>query len=142
MVNESKKNDPRFWNKWYKAGAIRSEAYAFFDCDAPIDRIAEEIPTIRKLVETPRKLELHLSEISQADIKRYDSKLSEIASEAREADMRYVLSAKSTDMTNHQLADELSAILNQAYQSSLYNDGEDFRGGIFYKEEGRYISRE
>ncbi len=158
MVNQSKKNDHRSWDKWKKSGAIGNingrdfgEAYAFFDCNAPVTQIAEEIPYIRSLVQTPKRLELYLAERALPVIgnswnhkpANVDSELIEIAREAAEAEIRYVLAARSPpNINNHQTANELAAILNQAYQSPLYQDGEQFRGDIVYKDRGRYVSRE
>lgn len=44
--------------------------------------------------------------------------------------------------SNRKTADELAEVLNQAYQSSLYQKGEQFRGAIFYEQGGEYISRD
>ena len=41
--------------------------------------------------------------------------------------------------TNEKTAEELSDILNQAYQSPLYSKGESFVGNITYKNKGKYI---
>jgi len=155
MVNDSKKRDSRYWDKWKASGAIGNingpdygEAYAFFDCKAPITQIAQEIPTIRELVKTPRRLELLLDErvmplIGNKVLKHVDSELAEIALEADDANIRYVLAARSPqNVTNRQTADELAAILNQAYQSPLYADGEKFRGEIAYKDRGRDVFRD
>lgn len=158
MVNQSKKNDPRFWKKWKESGAIGTingrdfgEAYAFFNCNASLTQIAQEIPTIRELVKTPRRLELYLAERALPVIgydrshkpSIVDSELVEIALGAKDADIKYVLAARSPpNITNRQTADELSAILNQAYQSPLYADGEKFRGEIAYKESNHYVFRE
>ncbi len=38
--------------------------------------------------------------------------------------------------------DEVASVLNQAYQSPLYQKGEQFRGEVVYKDRGRYIFRE
>jgi len=153
MVNESKKNDPRFWKKWRESGAlankhgqVRGEAYAFFDCNAPITQIADEIPFIRDLVKTPRRLDLYLAERTLPLIGnsgKVDSELAQIAMEAKDADLKYVLAARSTpNRDNRQTADELAGILNQAYQSPLYQDKEPFRGGIFFERDGHYVSRD
>lgn len=151
MVNQSKKDDQRAWDKWQTSGAIGNAngkyfggAYAFFDCNAPITQIAQEIPAIREVVNTPRKLELFLTENALFSIDRDDSELLEIARDAKEANIKYVLAARSLpNMTNRQTADELAAILNQAYNSPLYSEGEQFRGEVAYKERGRrYTFRE
>ena len=65
-----------------------------------------------------------------------------IPQEAKEAGMKYIMEATCPNATNRQTADELSAILNQAYQSPLYQKGEKFRGEIVYKENGEYLFRE
>lgn len=71
-----------------------------------------------------------------------DSELLSIAFDAKEAGLKYALVARGVpNMCNRQVADELAAVVNQAYQSPLYQDGEQFRGGIFYKEHDRYVSR-
>jgi|WetSurMetagenome_2_1015567.scaffolds.fasta_scaffold217118_2 hypothetical protein len=155
MVNQSKSQDPRFSKIWRESGAmgdingpVRGTAYAFFDCKAPVGQIVGEIPTIRESVKTPRRLELYLAESALPVIgqnsDQVDSELLEIALDAKNAGMKYVLAARSTpSMTNCQTADELSAIINQAYQSPLYGKGEQFRGEVVvYKEKGKYLFRE
>jgi|SRR3989344_289899 len=158
MTNQSKKNDPRFWKKWKESGAIGTmhgqdfgEAYAFFNCKAPLTEIAQEIPTIRALVQTPRRLELCLAERAlplfgddrNSKHASINPELAEIALYANDTGIKYVLAARSPpNITNRQTADELSAILNQAYQSPLYADGEEFRGEIVYKEDNHYVFRE
>jgi len=158
MITQCEKRDPRSWDKWKKSGAIGNingrdcgEAYAFFDCNSSIVQIAQEIPAIRDAVKTPKRLELYLGEggvpifrnTENHKIIRIDGELVKIAFDARDADLKYVLAARSApNITNSQTADELAAILNQAYQSPLYGDGEQFRGGIVYKERGRYLFRE
>ncbi len=52
------------------------------------------------------------------------------------------MKVKSPEQNNRQAATELGAILNQAYQSPLYQSGEQFNGGVFYKDAGRYNSLE
>ncbi len=71
-----------------------------------------------------------------------DPKLSQIAKGAKEAGVRYAMQAKYLRATNQKTADELSAVLNQAYQSDLYKKGEGFRGWIFYEDNGQYVERE
>ncbi len=55
---------------------------------------------------------------------------------------RYAVVATYLEATNKQTADELAAVLNQAYQSQLYQEGEQFRGEIFYEEGGEYALRD
>ncbi len=117
------------------------KAYGFFNCNASKEAIEAELPTIRELVLTPSKLELSL--IEGVEALKGDSKLMALAQEAKESgNIRYVLEATYPRATNRNTADEVAAILNQAYQSPLYQKGEEFYGAIFYKEKGNYVSRE
>jgi hypothetical protein len=116
------------------------KAYAFFDCKASKEQIEAELPTIRECVRTPSNLELSLTEGVEKLIG--DKKLMIIAQEAKDSRMKYVLEAKYEKATNEKTADEVVAILNQAYQSPLYTDKEEFRGGIVYQNNGKYIFRE
>ena len=153
MVNASKINDPRFQKKWRESGAMgdiygptKGEAYAFFDCGATLKQIAKEIPYIKELVKAPKNLELYLAKtpvMPMVSDHTKDSELLSIALDAQDANLKYVLAARATpNMSNRQVADELVAVVNQAYQSPLYQDGEGFRGGIFYKENSQYVSRD
>jgi len=117
------------------------EAYAFFDCNASKKEIEAEIPFIREAVQTPGELELSLTEgINPESFKHPE--LRSIAKDAKDAGIKYSLRAKLRNGSNKQTADEVAGILNQAYQSPLYQDKEEFRGGIFYQEHGRYVERE
>ena len=73
---------------------------------------------------------------------RGDSQLLEIGREAKEAGLKYAIQASYPNATNRRTADEVAGFLNQAYQSPLYNEKEPFRGAIFYKENGQYVSRD
>ena len=95
---------------------------------------------IRECVKTPNSLELSL--INGADTLIGDSQLLQIAKEAKDAGIKYVMEATYPNATNNQTADELASILNQAYQSPLYEKGEAFRGIVVYKERGKYLSSE
>lgn len=115
------------------------KAYAFFDCRASKEKIEEELHFIRDAVQTPRKLELSLTEdVSQLIL---DADLSEIAREAKEANIKYAMEATYPNATNKQTADELTSLLNQAYQSLLFDRGEQFRGQVVYEDSGRYLFR-
>ena len=126
------------------------EAYAFFYCGASKEAIEAELPKIRECVRTPSNLELSLTEgvmkfvgtrILTSTLKN-KSQLIAIAKEAKEGGMRYVLEAKYEGATNKQAADEVASVINQAYQSPLYADKEEFRGSIVYQDMGKYVFRE
>lgn len=118
----------------------QGEAYGFFYCNASKQEIENELPTIRKLVKTPSQLELSL--IEGMDNVRGDKRLNALAQEAKGNGINYVLKATQANGTNGETADEVSAILNQAYQSPLYKDKEPFRGAIVYQEKGKYVFRD
>jgi len=129
-------------------------AYAFFDCRTSKEQIEAELPTIRQCVKTPSKLELSLTEgvckfMGTSILGRkalvgrpIDTQLRDVAKEAKDSGMRYVLEAKYEGATNKQTADEVASVMNQAYQSPLYQKGEQFRGEVVYNERGKYIFRE
>lgn len=116
------------------------EAYAFFDCKASKKQIEAELPTIRECVKTPSNLELSL--IEGVENLKGDKKLVAVAKKAKESGMRYVLEARYGGATNKQAADEVASVMNQAYNSPLYSDKEEFRGGIVYQDRGRYVFRD
>jgi len=116
------------------------KAYAFFDCNASKEQIQAELPAIRKSVETPSELEFSL--IEGAENLKGDERIMAIAQEAKDSGIKYVLEAEYEGATNKQTADEVASVLNQAYQSPLYSDKEDFRGSVIYEDMGNYISRE
>jgi len=122
-------------------------AYAFFDCGASKEEIEEELPYIRDAVRTPNDLELSLKDTKNLTglrgiLRLTPLKLSQIAKKAKGAEIKYVRGATYPNATNKQTADELADILNQSYQSPLYEDGEQFRGEVVYEDSGRYIFRE
>ena len=65
------------------------KAYGFFNCKASKEKIEAELPTIRKLVKTPSKLELSL--IEGVENLRGDQDLVELAQKAQNSGIRYVL---------------------------------------------------
>lgn len=127
-------------NKIHKTG----KAFAFFDCNASKQEIEQELPTIRECVKTPRELELSLFESTEnpSVSPLGNPRLWAIIGKAKSAGMKYFMEATYPNSTNYQTADELASILNQMYQTPLYQEGEQFRGEIVYKERGRYIFRE
>ena len=88
-----------------KKTAKAGKAYAFFDCNASKEDIEEELPFIRKCVKTPNSLELSL--INGADTLIGDSQLLQIAKEAKDAGIKYVMEATYPNATNNQTADKL-----------------------------------
>ena len=114
------------------------KAYAFFNCNASLEEISELMPQIREVAKTPGKLELDLTEDGNS-LKEGDEKLSELLSQAKEVGRQYVIDATLPEATNEQTANELSHLLNTAYNSSLYQEKEDFYGDIVYEKGGEYL---
>lgn len=112
------------------------KAYGFFDLNARKEEIKREIPLIRESSKTPEKLELILTK--DIDSLNVGSDLLQIE---QELDPKYVIEATCPDYTNEQTAHELSAILNNTYQS-LHQTGEPFRGEVVYEKNGGYVSIE
>ena len=117
-------------------------AYGFFYCNASKHEIETELPTIRKLVKTPPQLELFL--IKGMDNVIGDSRLTSLAREAKQDGINYVLQAICPDGTGKDTANEVASILNQAYQSPLYESDAPFKGAIVYEDEetGEYVFRD
>lgn len=115
-------------------------AYGFFYCNASKQEIETELPTIRELVRIPSQLELSLTE--GMDNLKGDKRLTALAQEAKQDGINYVLQATHPNGTNKDTANEVASILNQAYQSPLYQAKGPFRGAVVYKEKGRYVFRD
>lgn len=115
-------------------------AYGFFQCQAKKEEIETLLPTICKAVKTPSTLELSLTE--GMDNIKGDNRLTALAQEAKQDGINYMLQATYSNRSNKESADELSAIINQAYQSPLYQENEPFSGAIVYEEAGEYIFRD
>ncbi|MBI4147165.1 hypothetical protein HY494_00780 [Candidatus Woesearchaeota archaeon] len=116
------------------------KAYGFFYCDASKKQIEVELPAIRNSAQTPSQLELTLTE--GVDGIKGDNNLVALAQQAKQEGMRYVLEAKYQGATNKATANELGDILNQAYQSPLYQAGEPFSGAVLYEQDGKYLFKE
>ena len=119
------------------------KAYAYFKCRKSKKEIEQRLPQFRRDSKTPSNLELSLYE-NTGDFKfNKDNFLNETTKEAKEHKINYILEATYPDASNEKTADELSAVLNQAYQSPLYNSKgkEPFTGKIFYKNRGNYQER-
>jgi hypothetical protein len=132
----------------YKVPAKRQEeskpytgkAYAFFNAYASKSQIEAELPLIRQLARTPKNLELTL--IEGVEDLRGDKQIRDIAKEAKDCGIRYVIQARCPKKDNKETADEIAAVLNQAYQSPLYSKDEDFYGKILYRKNSQYRERE
>lgn len=115
-------------------------AYGFFYCNASPQAVRKELPKIRGLVHTPSPLELSLT--GTRDVPPGDKRLDALAREAERAGLNYVVQAAYPGQTNSTAAKEVTPVLDQAYQSPLYNPNEPFKGAVVYQEKGKLIFRE
>ncbi len=121
-------------------GSLVGKAYGFFYCNASKQEIETELPAIRELVRTPSQLELFL--IEGMDNVKDDKRLTALVQEAKQDGINYMLQAKYPNATNKQTADEIASVLNQAYQSPLYETNAPFKGAIVYEEKDKYVFRD
>ena len=123
------------------AKKYKGKAYAFFNCNASREQIEAELPKIRHVTRTPSKLELTLFDKAEVfNIFKQEKGIKAIAKETQEAGRQYILQAKYPGKSNPETADQVAGILNQAYQSPLYQEGESFIRDILYKHKGQYRS--
>jgi hypothetical protein len=118
----------------------QGKAYAFFDCNASREQIEAELPKICHVTKTPAKLEILV--FNDTGVFNRSQKEPEIKALASTFKRQYILEAKYPGKSNQETADQIAGVLNQAYQSPLYQDGEDFRGNIVYKHRNKYFSRD
>lgn len=116
------------------------KAYGFFHCGASRKAIETELPIIRRLVGTPSKLELSLTD-DMNNVRALPG-LTDIAQRAENSGMNYLLTATYPDETNKRAAMEVSSILGQAEHSILCEGKGPLKGAIFYEEAGRYVRLE
>lgn len=141
------------------AGRNVGEAYAFFRCDAETESVAFTLDSILRL-ETDGKrvypvgltLELYKEDSAKDFFHGLDTsndpELREYVRMAGEAELNYAVRATLPKVPEHRgvsanrgAADELGNVLNQTYNSPLFNEGEPFRGEIIYKHGGRYVRK-
>ena len=139
------------------------KAIGFFDCKASKERLDAALPIIREDIGTPSALEHTLTEgvgileggfdlltayekaktqITYPDSLGFFGRIQKRTEIRTNTDLRYVITATLPNATNKETAQELGTILNQAFQSTLYEEREHFRGGIAYQENGRYVLKQ
>ena len=119
--------------------SISGRAYAFFNCQTPKHIIKKFLPTIRKMQNVPPLVEIFLYD---GPGKLRDKVAAELVKDANASGIRYAMKAIYPGASNFAAAEELKAIVNQSYQSPLFEEGEPFRGQIFYNENGCSIALE
>lgn len=118
--------------------AFKGIAYAFFNCRSGEKRINSFLPQIRELQQVPETVELTLSKPGDITARK-DKGLKAIVKEALQYRIKYVMTATFLGKTNEDAANELVAVINQAYLSPLFKEGEKFVGRIYYKkDDGTY----
>ena len=115
-------------------------AYGTVYCPASKSAIDAELPTIRRLVGTPSDLELSLTDAD--DTRTASDNTPDIVRTAQADGRNYVIKTAYPGASNGAAAAETAYLLNQAYQSTLYNPNDTFNGAIAYKTGNDYVSRQ
>ena len=116
----------------------KGTAYAFFAGPQDPDKLTDELPYIRQLIRTPDDVDV---EVIHGTYSPSDTALSRIAHSANEAGMKYVMKV-ILEGEHERASDETAVILNQACNSHLYREGEQFRGEIVHPSGRRYAYRD
>ena len=115
------------------------KAYGFLKCDKSLAEIEEAMHLIRNCIGTPSKLELSLVEgigNIKGDKLLHETVIKDLEEEGK---VNYALEARLEKVDNRKTADELTAMLNQAYQSPLFEPKpKDFYATVVYEKNGRY----
>jgi|SRR3989344_3694429 len=105
-------------------------SYGFFDSAYSSEEIQGKISDIRVHVQIPNELELSLME--ELENLNTESQLFQIAKDARDKGMNYMLEGTFPNVTDEKTAEELKAIIIPIASSYL----------IAYKESGKYKFKE
>lgn len=108
------------------------QAVGFFDCNASAQQLRAELPSILRMTRAPSSLELRL--VEGPENAQGDKQTEALGREAANAGIRYALQARLPGANNKRTVGEVTTTLNQAYQTQLYEEGEQFRGGAFYQD--------
>ena len=106
-------------------------AIAAYDSRAAQADIESELKPIRELTETPSGLEIALVEGAENLPEGGDKELTD---RAKGMGLRYAMRGTRQGASDEKTATDIAAILNQAYQSPLFQEKEQFRGEIFYRK--------
>ena len=122
------------------------KAYGVFDCQASTEEIESVLESVvsslRDDVPVLSNLELTMVEELENLTLKGDNNLKYFAQKAKEAGFDYIFEVTYEGVTNKETAPEVEAILNQAYQSSLFSKEEPFIADIFYEENGEYVFKD
>lgn len=100
------------------------KAYAFFNCSADRGTIEAELPIVRGVIGSPRRLQLYFTD-NVPDRHGY----------------RYAMGASYRGAGNRATANEVAGVFNQNYNTALWKAGEPFEGEILFGEGKRFVSR-
>lgn len=110
--------------------------YAFFACRShDVRDISETVGTAWGLTGQLPTATIDLRDARVSDISELlEPGAHEYAALAAEANLPYVLRMTSPNATGRAVADEIGGVLNQLYNTHLYEEGEEFRGEIVYRD--------
>lgn len=88
------------------------EAYTVFDCTAETNEIEKEMTFIRQLIKSPETLKITLTPVKTGN--------NIPPAEEKKTGRLYAIIMNIPNATNKETANELATILNQAYQTPLW----------------------
>lgn len=120
--------------------AKEGKAYGFLKCDKSLAEIRETIPIIRRYTQTPSKLELSIVKgigNIQGDRLLHETVISELREEGQ---YNYAFEARLEGADNRETAKELRDMLNNTYQSTLFEQKpQAFYSIVVYERNGQYV---
>lgn len=122
--------------------AKTGEAYGFLKYGGKIEDILKYIPAVRNSALTPPELSLTIIEGAENLETKSDSGLAELVELAKGANLNYVFRANLPGKDNAETAGELGDMINQLYQTPLYQEGQEFCAEIAYKNGDEYKTLE
>src|SRR3989344_9483152 len=117
----------------------KGKAFGFFECTAPFIIVGEEIFCIKKINQLPQSLELLLMEgLRHLNDQHLAQRIREFLLKENPDILhcRYLLEVGYPNHSNKETANENAAILNQLYNTPLFEHEESFAGEIVYEENG------
>jgi hypothetical protein len=116
-------------------------AIGFFNTRASPKAIKFYLPMIERMIGVPKGVKI--KNTSAAKLKR-NKHWRKLATEAQRSGEGRVLKGCCLGATHLKVAIEIKDVLNQAFLSPLYSDGEydlkAFRGSVYYAEKGQMIT--
>lgn len=115
------------------------KAYGFIGCSKTIDEVRGMLPLIRQVSQTPSNLELTVTEGIEnivGDKVLHETVIRDLKTAGN---FNYAFEASLTGHDNVDTANELGSIVNQLYQSPIFEPKpKDFYATVVYERNGQY----